>query len=297
MRNLRQALVAIATAACAAAAVAQYGLPATLAAEAAPGDDLVFAKEAKELAAGARLSNAVFAPARKEGEKLPALIVFHTCGGVGEHIRDWTEAALQRGYVVLVPDGMRGLKHDCGSPPQIANARLIRDALDAAAHLAALPYVDANRISIVGFSKGALVATWLASGSVAKALRPQAPAIASAVAVYGFCALGPSRGRPEGVTILQPDTDRPLLMLMGGQDTETPPASCLERLPGLKAGGAPVQWHLYPEATHSWDAREKDGMSKTAFNGQRVQYRYDKAVTEDSRRRVFEFLATPGNGK
>ena len=54
-----------------------------------------------------------------------------------------------------------------------------------------------------------------------------------------------------------------------------------------------MQWHLYPDATHSWDAREKDGMSKTAFNGQHVQYRYDKSVTEDSRRRVFEFLAAP----
>lgn len=295
MKKARQALIATAVAAWAAAAAAQYGLPPTLAAEAAPGDDLVFAKESRELGAGAQLSNAVFSPARKEGDKLPALIVFHTCGGISEHIRDWTEAALRRGYVVLVPDGMRGLKNDCGSPPRIANARLIRDALDAAAHLAALPYVDASGISILGFSKGALVATWVASGSVAKALRPQAPAIASVVAVYGFCALGPTRGRPEGVTILQPDTDRPLLMLLGGQDTETPPASCLERLPALKAGGAPVQWHLYPEATHSWDAREKDGMTKTAFNGQRVHYRYDKAVTEDSQRRVFEFLAAPGS--
>lgn len=276
---------------------AQYGTPETLKAELIQGGDLAFSSEPKELGTFTNIANGLFAPPMKEGEKLPALIVFHTCGGIGQHIRYWAEEALKERYVVLVPDGMRGLRNDCGSPPQIPNARLIKDAQDAVAHLAALPHVDAKRISILGFSKGALVATWIASSNVANALRPGTPAIASAVSVYGFCGLGPTRGRPQGAVILQPDTDRPLLMLMGGKDTETPPESCLEILPKLKESGAPVQWHLYPDATHAWDAPEKDGFSKIANNNERVTYKYDSAITEDTRQRVFDFLSKYGINK
>lgn len=272
-------------------AFAQYGTPETLKTELKQGDDLSFPAEATELGTFTNLSNALLTPGRKDPGKLPALVVFHTCGGIKQHIRHWAEEALKEGYVVLVPDAMRGLRNDCGSPPQIANGRLIKDALDAVAHLATLPYVDARRISILGFSKGALVATWAASSSVANALRPGAPPIASAISVYGFCALAPTRNRPQGVQILQPDTDRPLLMLMGGKDNETPPASCLERLPRLKEAGAPVEWHLYPDATHSWDQSELHGFTKTAYNGERVTYLYDQAVTEDTRKRIFDFLA------
>lgn len=278
------------------AASAQYGTPASLKAELREGSDLSFSVEPKAFAPGVSLSNSLFVPAAKEGGKLPALVLFHSCGGMKKHLSDWAEHALQQGYVVLVPDGLRGLKTDCGSPPQISNARLIKDALDAVAHLATLPYVDAQRVSVVGFSKGALVATWLASSSVANALRPGTPAIASVVGLYGFCALPKTRGRPDGVQILQPDSDRPLLMLMGGKDNETPPTSCLEQLPRLKAAGAPVQWHLYPDATHGWDQSENHGYTKVAYNGERVTYLYDPAATEDARKRVFEFLAQ-GSGK
>lgn len=229
-------------------AVAQYGTPESLKAEMGQGDDLVFAKEATELAAGSALANAVFMPGKKTGAKLPALVILPTCGGISQHIRVWTEEALQRGYVVLPMDGLRGLKADCGSPSRISNGRLVKDTLDAVAHLAALPDVDRQRISVLGFSKAAIV---------------------------------------------QPDTDRPFLALLGGRDNETPPATCLELLPKLKEKGLPVQWHLYPEATHAWDKKEQDGFSKLDFKNERVTYQYSATVTEDSMRRAFEFLAQP----
>ncbi len=194
-------------------AFAQYGTPDSLKAELTAGGDLTFATEGGTFGPSSNLANAVFVPTKTDGEKLPALVIFHTCGGISQHSRYWTEQALKERYVVLVIDAMRGLKSDCGSPPQIPNARFIKDALDGVAHLAALPYVDVKRISILGFSKGALVANWLASSKVASTLRPGTVPIASAVSLYGFCGLGPTRGRPQGAVILQPDADRPLLML------------------------------------------------------------------------------------
>ncbi len=292
--SLFRILAGIALVFSAAFAQAQYGTPESLKAELKEGDDLVYAAKPEPLGDVASLGNRLFVTDLKEGERRPALIVFHTCGGIREHIRTWADAALQAGYVVLVPDAMRGLRADCGSPPQIPNARMVKDGLDAVAHLAALPFVDPARISIVGFSKGAFVATWMASPAVAEALRPGTPSVAAAVAVYGFCSLAPTRARPQGARVLQADTRRPLLMLLGGKDLETPPQSCLEMLPGLKQAGAPIHWHLYPEATHCWDCAESNGFSKVAYNGVRVTYVYDKEATDDTRRRIFEFLSAAG---
>lgn len=272
-------------------AFAQYGSPESLKAEMNQGDDLVFAKEAKPLTDSANLSNAVFSPAVKAQDKSPALVVLHTCGGISQHIRMWADAGVKRGYTVLTLNAMRGMKTDCGSPSKVSNGRVVRDALDAVAHLASLPDVDSQRISVIGFSKGAMIASWLASSHVANTVRPGTPPVAAIVSAYAYCYFAPTRGRPQGAVIVQPDTDRPLLVLMGGKDNETPPASCLELLPKLQAAGKPVQWHLYPDATHSWDAAEKDGFSKTDFKGDRITYKYDATATEDSVKRVFEFLA------
>lgn len=293
MIAIRNAVFLVALALISHPVLAQYGLPETLKAELANTEGVTFSHEARSLTDNSSLANGLFVPPNHEGKKLPALIVFHTCAGIKEHIRYWSKEAIKEGFVVLVPDSMRGLRTDCGSPPNVPNGRWVKDALDAAAHLATLPYVDQKRISIVGFSKGAFVSTWIASSGVAKALRPDAPSIASAVAFYGFCGIGPTRARPKGAVILQSDTDRPLLMLFGGKDNETPPTSCLEALPGLKANGAPVEWHLYPEATHCWDCAESHGFTKAAWNGETISYRYDAGITADSRRRLFEFLSRP----
>jgi dienelactone hydrolase len=273
-------------------ALAQYGAPETLKAE-LRGDDLKFPTDPSERLELSSLPNSLHLPAAAKGqstEKFPAVVLFHTCGGVGAHQLWWAEQFLKDNYVVFVIDAMRGLKSDCGSPSQLTNGRLIKDALDASTYLSKLPQVDAKRIALVGFSKGALMANWLASSAVSQAIAPEATRYAAHVSLYGFCGFGPTRGRPQGVQILQPNTDRPLLMLLGGQDTETPPQSCLEMLPELQKRGAPVQSHLYPEATHAWDKAEQNGFTKIAFNGNRVTYRYDAAITQDSKTRVFEFL-------
>jgi dienelactone hydrolase len=51
-----------------------------------------------------------------------------------------------------------------------------------------------------------------------------------------------------------------------------------------------VEWHVYPEATHCWDCKNLDGFSKVDFRGSRVVYRYDRNITSDAGRRMFEFL-------
>jgi dienelactone hydrolase len=77
---------------------------------------------------------------------------------------------------------------------------------------------------------------------------------------------------------------------MGEADTETPAAECVDKLEAIKTAGAPIEWHIYPETTHCWDCEQLDGFSKIDVRGQYVVYRFQQSVTDDSERRLFEFL-------
>jgi dienelactone hydrolase len=78
---------------------------------------------------------------------------------------------------------------------------------------------------------------------------------------------------------------------MGGDDLYTPANECLPLLEKLKLQGKRVEWHVYPSATHAWDSEDADGRSSTTYRGDKVTFRYDRGVTEDSRKRLFDFLA------
>lgn len=272
---------------------AQYGTPATLKAELPFGSDLTFTASSNPLTPSVALGNTLFVPQGPPTGKLPAVVLHHTCGGISEHINSWAQAALQQGYAVLALDTLssRGLKNDCASPSKIPNGRWVKDQLDAVAYLAGLTFIDPKAIATLGFSKGGLASTWLSSPSIAQAIRNDTVLPAATVSLYSLCALPPSKGRPQGIVVLQPDAVRPLLMLMGEKDNELSPQSCLLELPLRKAAGAPVQWHVYPDTTHAWDKAEQDGFSKSSpITGEVVVYRYNKEATEDAMKRVFDFL-------
>jgi dienelactone hydrolase len=203
----------------------------------------------------------------------------------------WANEAVARGYVALLVDslGPRGVDSVCYGPKGgVAFARGVKDALQAAAHLKKFDFVDRKRIAMVGYSWGAMVGV-LASSARWSANALPGTRFAAAVAFYPGC----FTIRPPAVAayeIVQPDIDRPMLVLMGQQDGETPAAECVEKLGVAKAAGAPVEWHVYPQATHCWDCRNLDGFSKIDVRGNRVVYRYSGDDTADSLRRMFEFL-------
>lgn len=255
--------------------------------------DLEFPTEPSPLSLEPRM--ALFRP---EGSgPFPALILLHQCAGLtggakpNTSMMAWAKAAVERGYAALVIDslGPRGVTSVCGGPRGGVNfARGVRDVMQAAEHLRSLDYVDKGRIAMAGYSWGAMVAVLASSKRWASALAP-GERIGAAVSFYPGCfTLRPAQGTPYEV--VNPDIDRPLLVLMGEQDTETPASDCVSRLEPLRAAGAPVEWHVYPGATHCWDCRQLDGFSKTSNRGAHVAYRYDASITEDSARRMFDFL-------
>lgn len=198
---------------------------------------------------------------------------------------------IARGYVVLVLDslGPRGADTVCyGVKGGVNFPRGVRDALQGAAHLRSLPYVDRDRIAFVGFSWGAMVGLLASSTGWGNALQAGIRFHAVVSFYPGCSAIRPATGNPYEA--VRPDIDTPLLVLMGEEDNETPPIDCTSRLEPLRVSGKPVEWHTYPAATHCWDCRNLDRFRKVDFRGTAVEYRYDKEASKDSARRLFEFL-------
>ena len=212
------------------------------------------------------------------------------CGGVRSEIHDWAKDAVSRGYVafVLYSLGPRGVSSVCIPPFSVSFLRGIKDTFQALAHLEKLPFVDPQRIGLMGFSWGAMVGLLGSSASRADVLS-DGKRFGAVVSFYPACWFPAFRNFRE-VEFLRPDTDRPLMVLMGEDDNETPPADCLPRLKALADKGVPVEWHLYPKATHCWDCSSLHNFTKKDWRGTTISYQHSKQITKDSADRAFDFL-------
>jgi dienelactone hydrolase len=221
----------------------------------------------------------------------PAVVLLHSCGGIRTEIQDWAKDAVARGYVAFVVDslGPRGQSSVCiPAPGNVSLFRGVKDTFQALAHLEKLSFVDPQRIGLMGFSWGAMVGL-IGSGASFADMLSDGKRFGAVVSLYPSCWVPAVRNLPE-FEFLRPDTDRPVLVLMGEADNETPPADCLPRLKALADKGVPVEWHLYPKATHCWDCSSLHNTSKKDYRGNTISYQYDRAVTKASADRAFEFL-------
>jgi len=258
--------------------------------EAAIGEDLTFQLSPVEYTAGLNVSNVLVKPAGFDpSKKYPVLLVLHTCGGPKgmnfKQVHYWVKSAVEAGYLALQVDSVsvRGHRSNC-KPRPVEDGRLLKDAYDAAEKVSALPFVESSRVFTTGGSLGAMTGMLSASPSISREVTKSGFRFRANVALFPGCEY---RG---GNLYIQRDVDRPLLVLMGGKDTDTPPENCLHHFDRLKSRGAPIEWHTYPTASHNWDNPDTHGFSKTTPDGKYTTYHYDAEVTEDSRRRTFEFL-------
>jgi dienelactone hydrolase len=235
---------------------------------------------------------------KPEGQgPFPALVLHHQCGGLGNprwqnvSMLTWAKEAVARGYVALLIDslGPRNVDTVCmGARGGVTFPRGVKDALQAAEYLRKFDFVDKQRIALAGYSWGAMIGALASSKQWGTTLSP-GERFAAVVSFYPGCFT--VRPRTGGSwEFVNPDIDRPLLVLMGEKDTETPPSECVPKLEAARAAGAPVEWHVYPGITHCWDCENLNGFSKVDFRGNQVVYYYDKNATQDAARRMFDFL-------
>jgi dienelactone hydrolase len=207
---------------------------------------------------------------RPSGEgRFPAVILMHGCAGVRRKEGRWAEAFREEGYVALVVDSLSGRgittweerRKICLGLDLWGSTRA-GDLLASLAYLRSLPYVDAGRIGVVGWSHGA----WAALDFLASASPEMVDGLRAVVAFYPYCGIA-SRARWRGFGV-----DVPVLMLLAEADSIVSTSSCLSLAEGQAERGRPVTAKVYLEVGHAFDWRES-------------------AATSDARERVRAFLA------
>ena len=202
------------------------------------------------------LSGILRRPAEGAGP-FPAIVGLHGCAGLlnekGEERgvqRQWGQRLVQQGYVVLMVDSFapRGIGNACGTGDSRVSPTTVRpyDALGALRHLQARSDVSPERVGLIGWSHGGGGAVHTMRAEFAEG---QAPYYRVGVALYpGSCSY-------NALGVFRPAA--PLLVLIGEADNWTPPRPCQDVMSRAARDGHPVEFVLYPEAVHAFDAENQ----------------------------------------
>ncbi len=124
---------------------------------------------------------------RPGGEgRSPAVVLLHTCGGLLPHVTsDWPAYLTGLGYVVLSVDSYtpRGYSR-CTERTTWKNDQT-KDAFGALDYLAGLPFVDGERIAVMGFAAGAFAINEILIGRSRQ--RTGMRNYKAAISLYGRC--------------------------------------------------------------------------------------------------------------
>ncbi|HEY4171908.1 MAG TPA: dienelactone hydrolase family protein [Rhodopila sp.] len=167
----------------------------------------------------------------------PAVVVLHGCEGFSLNYVIGARELQSWGYVALVLDSLGAADLCEGGGGATAEAL---DAYAALHWLSARPFIDPNRIALLGFSMGG-AATLLATeqGTLSSTFQPHFHA---AVAYY------PSCGISGGVMT------SPLLILIGGSDDWAPEPACEAMMKRRNGAGDLVDLRIFPGATHAFNS-------------------------------------------
>ncbi len=173
----------------------------------------------------------------------PAVVLLHGCEGIMANRDDlWAERLASWGYVTFQVDsfGPRGLSSICEDVALVFStiAQRAQDTYDAKSYLTGLPFVDRNRIAVMGWSHGG-------GTTISVIAQKRNDPFRSAIAFYPYCD--------------QPlvDLNAPLLILIGEKDRWTPAISCSLRMPREQTKPE-VVLKIYPDSHHGFDAEGLD---------------------------------------
>ena len=214
----------------------------------------------------------------------PAVVLLHGCSGIQKSQDDWASRLATWGYVSLQVDSFnpRGTSDICGNSRRVPFEIRTQDAIDAKSFLCTLPFVNSNKIAIIGWSHGGVTTLtsvsfsnyffWAGRDKTNHFPKQEAP-FRAAIAFYPYC-----------MAQLE-DSNAPLLILIGELDTWSPVSQCQAYMPSGKSTHE-VILKIYPGAHHGFDW---EGVDLVKLHQHRILS--NPEALADSIIQVKEFLA------
>jgi dienelactone hydrolase len=140
----------------------------------------------------------------------------------------------------------RGIVNTITDQSQLDTLPMMVDAYRALALVAQHPRIDAGRIAVMGFSKGAVAAVYSSNQRFRKMYGPPNAEFAAHIGVYTPC--NTTYGDDDKVT------GKPIRLFHGQADDWVPIQPCRDYVERLKELGADVALAEYPGAVHAYDA-------------------------------------------
>jgi dienelactone hydrolase len=156
-------------------------------------------------------------------------------------------------------------------------------------HLRSLPFVDGKRVAQMGFSYGGMAGLREAS----KTFREKnmgGDRFAAIVSVYPWCNQRVGANYQDHQWNFYDDTDIPLLLVVGADDDEADPRSCIDKAKENAAKGLPVEITVLSKTTHAFDHTWMNNPVVTYQAGHSVTYRYSPESVETTWKLTLEFL-------
>jgi len=179
--------------------------------------------------------------------RLPAVILIHGSGGLGEYVERWAQEFNSVGVASFVLDSFsgRGITSTVDDQSQLDTLAMMVDAYRALGVLAKHPRIDASRIAVMGFSKGAVAAVYSSNDRFRKMYAPPNLQFAAHIGLYTPCNI--AYHEDEKVT------GKPIRLYHGLADDYVPAEPCRAYVERLKKAGLDVTLTEYPGAYHNYD--------------------------------------------
>jgi dienelactone hydrolase len=179
--------------------------------------------------------------------RIPAVVLVHGSGGLGEYIERWAQEVNNIGVAAFLLDSFsgRGIVTTIDDQSQLSNVAMMVDAYRALAMLAQDSRIDPTRIAVMGFSKGATASVYSAMERFRKTYAPANLAFAAHIGLYTPC----------NITYREDEnlTGKPIRLFHGTADTWVSIEPCREYVARLKKKGVDISLTEYAGALHNYD--------------------------------------------
>lgn len=214
----------------------------------------------------------------------PTALLFSGCDGVADNMTRWSDALVAAGWATMIVDSHTPRDLDdyevwrlvCAGQV-MPGAERAGDVMVSMADAMALPFVDANRLAVIGMSHGGWSIMELLAltdrGRLPFNLTAAPPSLAgnplsgivAEILVYPWCGLA-NRGRRYGWT-----HDAPVVFLLAEDDLIAPAYECQITARTLRDMGRTVTVETFSGVTHGFDQMEHAPFTTLEFDAEATE--------------------------